>query len=476
MATFVIALLPLLGMAALAVDIGMIYVAQNQLRRATDMGTLAGVKKYGMDIGSADIAEIQQAVAMTVERNNLFNDAQFTMNAANVALGTYDTDTEVFTVRNLPDPNINAMEFQIDQPSNTLPYTLLFLNLISPQTFTLQQRSMAMFGERLVNLVYDNSVSMQFGTYIAVLNDCSTRADNLPYPYDTTYRRLFKYLPDSAYDSDTCLGGLPEPATTLLTTTRDVLLQNDMFNGFYRLGLILYGTTATNHITLENRNNVDEVETLIDDVLSEWANWANQPYTDWRDIPTQNVYNMEFFPGGFDPTGEDGSNNNGQGQGNSRPTGGTNIIAGLAESEAEMSSFNLPHSVRISILLSDGLPTCTQPDGSDCVARNHPTAFGDTIDFADNQLGNDHMVHTIYLGRDAPQLIIPEGSSLAESLQRLLRFVQNWNDWYNETTAGIALMQNVASVTNGQFFYANNPSALEEIFRDLENQPAFVLV
>src|SRR3989338_3988023 len=104
-----LSLLPLMGIAALATDVGLAYLYNTQLTQAGDLSALAGIKIMAKKGSPVDINLVRSIVSETATMNPVQKDTSVYLNpaaGADIDLGNYSFVTEEFT--DVPDGDVNS--------------------------------------------------------------------------------------------------------------------------------------------------------------------------------------------------------------------------------------------------------------------------------------------------------------------------------------------------------------------------------
>ena len=497
-----LSLLPLMGIAALATDVGLAYLYNTQLTQAGDLSALAGIKIMAKKGSPVDINLVRSIVSETATMNPVQKDTSVYLNpaaGADIDLGNYSFVTEEFT--DVPDGDVNsntavnAIRVTVRmEPGANSPYTFKLANALANLThqtvdaLELEANSVATFGISNTVITMDISGSMDDRNYLpretcpdAILDAYlisigqPTRARG--FSFLATHEPPNK-LPDSGCitNPDGGYGGayMPQPITDVFEATRDVLLENKLFNTFYRAGLVVYDSNAyvpdpaSPSVGLHhtNVNNKDDLKTRITLALETWRDYAlgNRAAPTLSDIQSSNG-SLFPFPGGPDYPN----------------TGHTNIGDAIQLSVSQIVAANTATNTKASdlvILLSDGAPNCYRDGGNlycnRCpdvwwnffcsVSNEFKKSIVDTysrawaMEMADNAKANQVVIHSVYFETNP-----------AETCDK------------NNPSEGFQVLEDVAEVTGGQAFCATrvdceDSDCLKKIFEDLSNAKLFVLV
>ncbi len=175
-----ICLVAILGMVALAIDIGMVAVAKTQAQNAADIAAMAGVRTFngqtGYNLTNASVNAVTAAVA-----NKIFN-ANITGNPASIANPSTDVYTSgqvtvecggYYYIYNDASPSTEGFQIVIPGKSGTEPYTAVraTVNSTSPiffgavfgaSPFNIKAHAIAAHRPRDVVIIMDLSGSMRF--------------------------------------------------------------------------------------------------------------------------------------------------------------------------------------------------------------------------------------------------------------------------------------------------------------------------
>lgn len=493
-----LSLLPLMGIAALATDAGLAYLYNTQLTQAGDLSALAGIKIMAKKGSPVDIELVRSIVSETAAMNPVQKDTSVYLNpaaGADIDLGNYSFVTEEFT--DVPDGDVNsntavnAIRVTVRmEPGANSPYTFKLAKALANLThqtvaaLELESDSVATFGISNTVITMDISGSMDDRNYLP--RETCSDADLDRYLVDigkSIRARGFSFLathepPDKSPDSD-CIttphgdygnAYMPQPITDVFEATRDVLLENKLFNTFYRAGLVVYDSNAytpdpvTPPVSLDHSriNNKEDLKTHITLALETWRDFAlgNRAAPTLGDIRSTHGGLFPF------PGGPDYSN-----------TGHTNIGDAIQLSVSQIVAANTATNTKASdlvILLSDGAPNCYRDGGNlhcnrchDCDSDSsdevkkiivQTRARDWAMDMADNAKENQVVIHSIYFETNP-----------AETCDK------------NNPSAGFQVLEDIAEVTGGQAFCAtrvdcDDEDCLKKIFEDLSNAKLFVLV
>lgn len=501
LAVTALSMIPLLGIAALASEVGFAYFQRTQLQTAADMAALAAIKVMGQEKFPPNATRIKTIAAETASLNPLRNQGKVfidnNINSSDIEFGLYNPETETFTPVSIPamaqGTPVNAIRVtaRMEAGANA-PWTFMIskvFNLLSAGTVTnliMQVSSIATFAITNIVTTLDISASMDDRSYRphTVCSDPNVEPPH-GYTFHATHGHNFPDKdpdsgcftpPDPAYENVI----MPQPFTDVYEAVRDNLLTNRLFDTFYRAGLITYETTAyvpdpsTPDVGLRaeginNKTKLTDHINLVLDVLKDYG-LSNRTSPTKEEIVFNYGANFDF-PAGTNYTGwRDPSGNH---------SGFTNIGSAIQLAVSQIVAANSATNTRaldMIILLSDGAPNCYEwLDGKtyckDCpesgvgkdACRSDRNTFVNNearqwaLDNATLAKNNDIKIYAIYFATDPA-----ETCDLANP------------------SPGLQVMMDIASTTGGEAFCAQDvdcerPDCLKTIFNNLSERKLFVL-
>lgn len=138
-----IAIMAFFALAALAVDLGHLYMGRVELQRGTDAGAIAGARSiFPYPLESAAVPVVPQCAAATataaeIAQANLVDGAAITVTANQT--GTWDWSTSVFTPGCSANPFTNAVQLT----NSSANISLMFLGILGMAPVGLQAKATA---------------------------------------------------------------------------------------------------------------------------------------------------------------------------------------------------------------------------------------------------------------------------------------------------------------------------------------------
>lgn len=209
---FAVCLIPLLACVALAVDLGILTLAQTQLSDAADSAALAGARALNGDTTGGRDNNYSGVIpaAQSVLSGNVVLGAPLQTSQMNVAIGcyTYNSTNERFEGQlgtKPPADNWNLVQATVTaNVSSRMGFSKIF-NLTVPN---LQAVATSAHRPRDICLILDYSGSMRFGSLLALPYSGSSRSSNNQdtiYPvfghYSSSSANLLGPAPSSPYDN-----------------------------------------------------------------------------------------------------------------------------------------------------------------------------------------------------------------------------------------------------------------------------------
>lgn len=438
-------IIPLIGLGALAMDIALLHLKAKEVRNVATLAALAGIKRFTMKnptLAAIQTTAQQTALQNSIRLNETQNDAVI-VNAVDVQLGKYNLNTEIFTpVSDVRDPAANAVRVQIRMgEGSNAPFSFQLARALGMTgRYAWEEEGLAAFGRKHIVVALDMSGSMDD----AINSYPPYVPDPLVYCPTTTMvdpgQRNFLLSPKSNFDAVECLGGKPQPIYSIFEITRDTLLANKLFDYYYRAGLVAYGTKAFTYVDLDVDNNKNAVKDAItNQALNYWDNYRiNQDPSAF--VPGQG----QIFPGGDDPL-----NTLGTGR-----TGFTNIGKAIELSRYMINRVTAEagaQSLNMIVLLSDGVPNCSEAGICGNYDENKLAGFNYAIKQAKAAKDDRIVIHAVYF----------------DQAQETSKCVQ---------TPGYQVLYEVAYRANGKSYCARDLSHLTTIFNQLSELPPFVIV
>lgn len=346
-ALFAIMLPVLLGVAALAVEVGYIYLSKNEMQISADAAALASVRELVADdfSGARDQAEKVASANTVAGRKVVLNGTR------DVEFGRWENSVFTVTQAGANAVRVTIREFE-GSPEGGLP--LYIAPIIGINSFKVEASAIATLANIDLVLVLDRSGSMD--------------DDTLRYWRCCWWRYI--------------VGGL-QPMDQMRNAAKSFI--GDLDSEVDRVGVVSYSSSARQEQTLTN--NFHGAMKAIDNVPN--------------------------------------------------PSGWTNIGDGLDKAIQELKSSRVRGStVKVIILLSDGVPTC-RPNGL-CGGRYYIVSAGKeyALEKAEEAKSNNFIIHTISLG----------------------------------TGPDRPLMQDIASRADGSEFFAATGASLSQVFENIRKR------
>jgi hypothetical protein len=163
-----ISMVVIIGIAALAIDLGQLYVTRAELQRAADAAALAGATSYFSDAGLAqDIPELNYMIdtrAQEVSLANLTHHAGTILESADIVIGAYDYDYPEADLDVSGALHFNAVQVTArrttDSPNG--PITLFFARLIGVEESGVVATATAIADDRFRGLRLDRDLGCPF--------------------------------------------------------------------------------------------------------------------------------------------------------------------------------------------------------------------------------------------------------------------------------------------------------------------------
>ncbi|MGA2034998.1 MAG: pilus assembly protein TadG-related protein, partial [Thermoguttaceae bacterium] len=216
---FVVALIPLIACVALAVDLGLLTVAQTQLRDAADAAALAGARALNGNITNNCNYSAATPAAQNVVNNNVVLGGSLTNTNLTVNIGcyTYNSTAQQFQ-GTFPSTLGSNQMWNLVQASVTANVSgnMGFSKIFSFSTPNLSATATAAYRPRDICMILDYSGSMRFGSLLGLPISGNRTTNN----QDTIYPQWGHYAGNSS------LIQAPSPASpyqdcNISTTTSD---------------------------------------------------------------------------------------------------------------------------------------------------------------------------------------------------------------------------------------------------------------
>lgn len=527
--TTAIVMVVLIGMSALSVDLGLAYLERTEMTNAADLAALAAIKEFAKRLDLADSSNrqmIRDAAAITASlnvsrnnpggltvRSNQATAVSSTSANSDVIFGFYDyavTDPKNrftgYADNALTNHTINALQITVNldgATNNAYVFSLAgifqWLGATIPEVLQLRAQAVASFGIMNIVTVLDVSGSMKNLSYRPV--------SSCPYPmyiggsetelyFNDT--RFFHYAattqpsPQQCYDQfcinagseaascyqdnpkvfspiDTAHGVvMPQPITDVFEVTRDVLFDNPLFSSMYRGGLIVYETTAydpyvsSGSVVLgsDNLTNKAAMQTALNDAIETWKQFAllaadnpsppfNESTQEARKAFINGLPSNAVFPGGLNPP----------------HTGYTNIGDAIRLAVQWITHTNDVTQTKgkdTIILLSDGIPNCFRSTSE----NNEVVGAGGT------PICKNHVYYPQFKVKGIEWSM--QNAKLAADNEIIIHTI--FFDTDDEGIEGFNHLKDIADMTGGKAYYANNIGDLVTAFQKLAQEQSFVLV
>ena len=182
----------LIGFAALAIDLGQLYVARAELQRAADAAALAGASSYFSDAGQAqDIPELSYVIDMRSQEVSLANPthhAGTVLDLGDIMIGGYDFDYPEDDLDMSGSLRFNAVQVTTRRTSGSSngPITLFFAGLIGMGEGGVVATATAVADDRFAGLRLDRDIGcpfIPFTIHVNLYNDMVVNGDD-NYSYD----------------------------------------------------------------------------------------------------------------------------------------------------------------------------------------------------------------------------------------------------------------------------------------------------
>ncbi|MCE9544505.1 MAG: Tad domain-containing protein [Planctomycetia bacterium] len=207
LALFLVCLIPLIGCVALAVDLGMVTVAQTQLRDAADACALAGGRTLNGDSANNNNYSNVLPNAQKVLSNAKMLQSTLTNSQLSVDIGryVYNTSAQQFEGQfpGTSGTNWNMCRATITANISSLAFSKLFNFSLS----NMQAVATAVHRPRDIAMILDYSGSMRFGSLVGMDQSTTTRVSNnrdTIYPvfghYSSSSAALQGAIPSAPYD------------------------------------------------------------------------------------------------------------------------------------------------------------------------------------------------------------------------------------------------------------------------------------
>jgi len=345
--TSAFAMIPLVGIAVLATDLGMAYLRIAEAQNINDLAGLAAIKNFSKQstVDADSIAAVRTAAKIIVEQNKLRNGEEIplftgslTASSDNgISFGFYDFEAKTFTPLSdtqlfSDDVLINAIRTRtIFEGADSFAFTLanLLRTCGMPVNLNFAAESIASFGLMNIVMAFDISGSMDDQTYRPIHSGGRLICKSLSNDFNRLYQRYFHVAARPDASPEACMAGddygkpiigatdgdygavMPQPITDVFQTARDVLLETRLFKNLYRSGLIVYDTAAwvpnsSVLLTVDATGNKDDVSQVLTNALDRWQAFAQSghDYSILQEIRSEAMSNPRVitpFPGGLCP-------------------------------------------------------------------------------------------------------------------------------------------------------------------------------
>jgi hypothetical protein len=158
----------LIGFAALAIDLGQLYVVRAELQRAADAAALAGASAYFSEAALAgDIPELTYMIETRSQEASLANRtyrAQTILDSADVVMGSYDFDHPEGDLDTSGALRFNAVQVTTRRTSESAngPIRLLFGGLLGVDERGVVATATAVADDRFAGLRLDRDIAVPF--------------------------------------------------------------------------------------------------------------------------------------------------------------------------------------------------------------------------------------------------------------------------------------------------------------------------
>lgn len=154
--TVVLLSVVLIGFVALSVDLGMLYNAKQELKRATIAAALAGATSLSQSGGAMEAAV---AAAMLCAENNEVTKDGLTLLESDIVFGTWDAETEVFTPNEADVEAVHVVGRRVDGSSADGAVDLFFASIFGINSADITAEATAVMRPRDMAIVADLSNS-----------------------------------------------------------------------------------------------------------------------------------------------------------------------------------------------------------------------------------------------------------------------------------------------------------------------------
>jgi len=539
LATGLIFLTPIIGMAILATDMGMAHLVRTEASNSADLVALAAIKKFGKvsgQINAESMASIRRTAELVAEANRTRMHSSLDVDTATYTGGMETADADVIfgfydhTARDFSaQTDVNILSDTTANPTNAImarlrmgngsndPFVFYLTRWFDPANadmdhMNLEVRGFASFGYVNVNLASDISNSMDNRTYMTIDN-CTLLA---PWNEDTS--RWF-HNAASANFGPTCfndsslrvIGGslsalpdegavMPEPITSVFKSMINFYETNQLFRGLYRTGLVVFETEGYTPYHLGDSvrldytklGNKDDVIEALEYTIEEMRRYA---------VENDNGDPVPFeehtaAPGGANPEVTGGFTNTGDGL----FWAINDIIEANAEtrvrssdhtllfSDGRANCFRVPIDNPRAAIAAGGQPFCPREDD---VRASIQADFNQRLTDlqADGSLSaedlDDLRNYRETLIDDEMQSYNDLGAAWAFSNAELaadnnIKIHAVYFDTNNEDCAasppGFLQVQQIASMTDGVSACAEDIEELDDFFTNIATTQSFVLV
>jgi Flp pilus assembly protein TadG len=144
-----VALTALLAFASLALDVGMVWSARNQLQNGADSAALAGARNLIDSGGAVDVVATQTGAQALAAENSALGVASISIDTSDIQLGQWNAISRTFNSSvDLSDPSVvNAVEVRarMDATSNG-PVSAILSQFVGIDSYSLQATATAELG------------------------------------------------------------------------------------------------------------------------------------------------------------------------------------------------------------------------------------------------------------------------------------------------------------------------------------------
>lgn len=382
-------LIPLIGICALAFDLGFAYTVNTSLERSAALAALSGFKIYFEDRMhlNCSFQAVFEAAQQAVSENAIPGQAApLPLQLQDVEGGYYNYQTKTFTsLGQTVEPDADAIRVTVRTDPNA--QNSFFGRLLSVPSYQMQRQAISTITPYNVILglaVSNTGDDMNYPPAV-----CPTAKS----PYDKSppqipvseFKRNFRYAARSSYDAENCLGGgPPRPLADIMDGLRNYFYHwsNEFYwwTGFQN-SFFVFGTTVESIVPFGTPGDVDLVANALSQGLTDFVNYANSKAAS----PPYSA--LKIAAGGRDPTGAD----------TGIRTGFTNTARAIQEIIQQFSA--LPKDRRafdMALLITYSPANCSTSLGCGTTQAHLDAAALEVTAKATGAAANDVMIHTIY--------------------------------------------------------------------------------